>query len=304
MSLSRGYCWQMSAWADGFIAVDWGTTNRRAYLIESDGKCSAEFEDGLGILSVKRGEFESAIGDIRKRLGDRPLLLAGMVGSNRGWVEAPYVPCPAGIEELTRGLVRIGGDVVIVPGVSLSNGRCDVMRGEEVQLAGAVAAGQVPSDCLVCHPGTHNKWVEVSGGRIATFRTVMTGEMFSMLKHRSILSDLLTGRAKAGDAFRDGVRKSLLGAGLTAELFEARASFLLGRLDRADAPSLVSGLLIGEDVRTGLGTSRPSRVIVMGRPQLTSLYAAALEVAGLESERMDGEGAFIAGARKIVELMQ
>jgi 2-dehydro-3-deoxygalactonokinase len=294
----------MSAWANGFIAIDWGTTNRRAYLIQNGGECSAEFEDGLGILSVKRGEFDGAIAQIRERLGQRPLLLAGMVGSNRGWVEAPYVPCPAGIEELTRGLVRIGDDVVIVPGVALSNGRCDVMRGEEVQLAGAVAAGQVPADCLVCHPGTHNKWVDVSGGRIASFRTVMTGEVFSMLKHRSILSDLLTVRAKPGHAFRDGVRKGLSGDGLTAELFEVRASFLLGRLDRADAASLVSGLLIGEDVRVGLGTGRAPSVIVMGRPQLTSLYAAALEVAGVESERMDGEGAFIAGARKIVELMQ
>ena len=122
-------------WADGFIAVDWGTTNRRAYLIERDGQSSAEFADGRGILSVGRGEFEGAIAEIRERLGERPLLLAGMVGSNRGWVEAPYVPCPAGVDELVHGLVRVGEDVVIVPGVSLSNGRCDVMRGEEVQLA-------------------------------------------------------------------------------------------------------------------------------------------------------------------------
>jgi 2-dehydro-3-deoxygalactonokinase len=292
------------SWADGFIAVDWGTTNRRAYLMDSGGKCSAEFDDGRGILSIGRGEFEPAIEEIRERLGNRPLLLAGMVGSNRGWVEAPYVPCPAGVDELARGLVRIGDDVVIVPGVSLSNHRCDVMRGEEVQLVGAVASGEIPADCLVCHPGTHNKWVEVSGGRIATFRTVMTGELFSMLKHRSILSDLLAGRVKDGDAFREGVGKGLSGDGFTAELFETRARFLLGRLGRADAPSLVSGLLIGEDVRVGLGTRGASRVIVMGRPQLTSLYSAALQVAGVESEQKNGEGAFIAGARNIVERLQ
>jgi 2-dehydro-3-deoxygalactonokinase len=178
------------------------------------------------------------------------------------------------------------------------------MRGEEVQLAGAVASGEIPSDCLVCHPGTHNKWVEVSGGRIATFRTVMTGEMFSMLKRRSILSEVLAGRAKAGEAFSDGVRKSLSGDGLTADLFEARARFLLGRLNAADGASFISGLLIGEDVRVGLGTARGSRVIVMGRPQLTALYSAALEVAGVESERKDGEGAFIAGARSITERLK
>jgi 2-dehydro-3-deoxygalactonokinase len=290
-----------TSWADGFIAVDWGTTNRRAYLIGRDGKGSAEFEDGKGILSVGRGEFEQAIAEIRERLGDHPLLLAGMVGSNRGWVEAPYVPCPAGIDDLVRGLVRIGDDVVIVPGVSLSNGRCDVMRGEEVQLAGAIHSGEIPPDCLVCHPGTHNKWVEVAGSRIASFRTVMTGELFSMLRHRSILSDLLSGWAKPGEAFRAGVRKGLSGDGIPAELFEVRASFLLGRLAQGDGASLVSGLLIGEDVRIGLGSRRASNVIVMGSPKLTALYAEALEVAGVQSEQKDGERAFIAGSKSIVE---
>jgi 2-dehydro-3-deoxygalactonokinase len=289
------------SWADSFIAVDWGTTNRRAYLIGRSGRSEAEFEDGKGILSVKRGKFEAAIAEIRERLGEHPLLLAGMVGSNRGWVEAPYVPCPAGVDELVQGLVRIGDDVVIVPGVSLSDDRFDVMRGEEVQIAGAIGSGEIPADCLVCHPGTHNKWIEVSAGRIASFRTVMTGELFSMLRHRSILSDLLAGRAKDGEAFRSGVRLGLSGDGVTAELFEVRARYLLGQLQATDGASLVSGLLIGEDVRIGLRTNPAPRVIVMGRPQLTSLYSAALEVAGVESEQMDGEGAFIAGAAQIVE---
>jgi 2-dehydro-3-deoxygalactonokinase len=294
----------MTRWAEGFIAVDWGTTNRRAYLIEKGGKSSAEFEDGKGILSVHRGEFEAVIAEIRAKLGERPMLLAGMVGSNRGWVEAPYVPCPAAAEDLARGLVRIGADVAIVPGVSMTDGRSDVMRGEEVQLIGAIASGQIPKDCLVCHPGTHNKWVRVSNGRIASFRTVMTGELFSMLKARSILSDLLSQRVKPGEAFREGVRRGLAGTGITSELFEVRARFLLGKLDSSDGASMVSGLLIGEDVRVGLGENKESRVVVMGRPELTRLYTAALEVAEIESEALDGEGAFIAGARNIVEQMK
>jgi len=294
----------MKRWADGFIAVDWGTTNRRAYLIEKGGKSSAEFEDGKGILSVGRGEFEAAIAEIRERLGEWPMLLAGMVGSNRGWVEAPYVPCPASGEDLARALVRIGDDVAIVPGVSLGDGRPDVMRGEEVQLVGAIAAGQIPRDCLVCHPGTHNKWVRVRNGRIESFRTVMTGELFSMLKKRSILSDLLARRVTPREAFREGVARGLSGAGITSELFEVRAGFLLGQIDPADGASRVSGLLIGEDIRVGLAEKPGSRVIVMGRPELTSLYSAALEVAGVESESLDGEGAFIAGARNIVEQIQ
>lgn len=289
-------------WADGFIAVDWGTTNRRAYLIDSGGRCSEEFEDGRGILAVPSGGFEAAVQEVRDRLGERPMILGGMIGSNRGWIEAPYVPCPAGLDDLARGLAwSPDGTAAIIPGVCYSNGRADVMRGEEAQVLGAVATGDIPADCLVCHPGTHNKWIRVSDGRIESFRTVMTGEIFNLLRDRSILSDLLGGDAAPGEAFREGVRGGLSGAGVTAQLFEARARFLLGRLERTNAASFVSGLLIGEDVRVGLTENREARVIVMGRPDLTELYSLALREAGAASERVDGEQAFIAGARHIVE---
>src|SRR6185437_276327 len=158
-------------WRNGFIAVDWGTTNRRAYRLDTAGACESEFEDDQGILSIAPGGFPDAIAEIRRSLGDLPLLLAGMIGSNRGWVEAPYVPCPAGIEDLSAKLVWGGEREAIVPGISyIGDNRADVMRGEEVQLLGAVEAGWVKPDALVCHPGTHNKWVQLRGGKIQSFR--------------------------------------------------------------------------------------------------------------------------------------
>src|SRR4051794_32720651 len=154
-------------WADGFIAADWGTTNRRAYRLDGSGKCVNEFEDDQGVLSVEKGGFPAAIAQIRKRLGDAPLLLAGMIGSNRGWQEAPYVPCPAGLDDLAKALVWVGDREAIVPGVSfIGDGRADVMRGEEVQLLGGIAAGLIDPDALVCHPGTHNKWAMLRNGGI------------------------------------------------------------------------------------------------------------------------------------------
>jgi 2-dehydro-3-deoxygalactonokinase len=290
-------------WADSFIAADWGTTNRRAYLIDSSGNCVREMEDGKGVLSVSAGGFPDAIAEIRRELGDKPLLLAGMVGSNRGWVEAPYVPCPAGMEELVRGLVRPSEREAIVPGVSfLGDGRADVMRGEEVQLLGAVAAGDIPSDCLVCHPGTHNKWVRVENGRIARFRTVMTGELFNILKKHSILADLLTDEAQPDEAFRRGVLHALGHDDLPAELFSIRARVLLGQASREETPSYASGLLIGSDVRIGLA-GHDGDVIVMARPELTRLYAAAIEEAGRRPIELDGEQSFLAGITKIAEMI-
>lgn len=291
-------------WADGFIAVDWGTTNRRAYLVEADGRCSNEFEDDKGVLSVPAGGFESAVAEIRARLGGKPMLLAGMVGSNRGWIEVPYAHCPAGVSDLAQQLLwSPDGSAALVPGVAYLNERADVMRGEEVQILGAAAAGEIPPDCLVCHPGTHNKWIELRENRIHAFRTVMTGELFNLLRDNSILSDLLQADVEPGEPFREGVRRGLAGAALTAELFETRARVLLGRSRAEDGGPFVSGLLIGHDLRTGLERRAALPVMVMGRPELTELYAAALSEAGVDASQMDGEQAFLAGARRIVELI-
>jgi len=292
-------------WAEGFIAVDWGTTNRRAYAIGAGGQCTGEFADGLGILSVPAGGFESALAEICEKLGDRPMILAGMIGSNRGWIEVPYVRCPAGLDELAQAIVRSPeGSAVLVPGVAYEDSRVDIMRGEEVQILGAAADGEIPQDCLVCHPGTHNKWIRLEAGRIVSFRTVMTGELFNLLKAKSILSDLLSQQVTLGDAFLSGVREGLAGTGVTTELFETRARVLLGRTPAEDGASFISGLLIGEDVRVGLAGHPGVRVVAIGRPDLTALYAAALKEAGVEAEQASGEHAFIAGAKQIVELIQ
>jgi 2-dehydro-3-deoxygalactonokinase len=289
-------------WADGFIAVDWGTTNRRAYLIDSADKRTQEFEDGKGILSLSQGDFPGAIAEIRQRLGDKPLLLAGMVGSNRGWKEARYVPCPVGMDELAARLVWAGEREAIVPGVSyLGDGRADVMRGEEVQLLGAVATGLVESDALVCHPGTHNKWTVLHNAQIQSFRTVMTGELFSLLKEHSILADLLKGEVADNDVFRNAAREAIFQEMLPAELFSVRARVLLGQMKREDAASYASGLLIGTDVRIGLSVPTAAQVLVMGRPDLTRLYVAALAEAKREAVELDGEQCFLAGIQEIAK---
>ncbi|HEX6740293.1 MAG TPA: 2-dehydro-3-deoxygalactonokinase [Sphingomicrobium sp.] len=291
-------------WAEGFIAVDWGTTNRRAYRIDSSGERRDEFEDSKGVLSIPSGAFPAAVAEIRDRLGDRPMLLAGMIGSNRGWVEAPYVPCPAGIDALADKLVWAGEREAVVPGVSyVGDNRADVMRGEEVQLLGAVAAGLVDPDALVCHPGTHNKWVELRGGRIHSFRTVMTGELFNLLKEHSILSDLLGGEVGLNDAFCAAARYAVDNEALPAELFAVRARVLLGQANKVDAASYTSGLLIGTDVRIGLSYPTAAEVVVIGRPDLTRLYAAAIAQAGRSATELDGERCFLAGSARIAETM-
>ena len=178
------------------------------------------------------------------------------------------------------------------------------MRGEEVQLFGAVAAGLIPGDAIVCHPGTHNKWVSLVDGRVERFRTVMTGEIFNRLRDGGILSEFLTGEVAVDDAFMAGVKRGLTAPPLTAELFSIRARVLLDDLPRESAPSFTSGLLIGIDLAVGVALSPGSEIAVMGGPELTNLYCAAASEAGMSTVRIDGGQAFLAGALAIARTLQ
>lgn len=288
-------------WHDGFIAVDWGTTNRRAWMVEPDGTAHDLLEDGLGVLKVEPGGFPKEIAAIRERHGARPMLLAGMIGSNRGWIEAAYVPAPATLDQIIAAMHWPEDGVSIVPGVSYRAGRdADVMRGEEVQIFGARATGLVPPDGLLCHPGTHAKWVRIRDDAIGPFRTVMTGELFSTLARHGILMDRLQGEVSTSDNFRAGAEHGLACDDLSAELFSIRARYLLN-VGECDDASYASGLLIGADVRIGLAFGGEGPVALVGRPDLTALYAEALKLAGRKSAEIDGERAFLLGAHAIAE---
>jgi 2-dehydro-3-deoxygalactonokinase len=177
------------------------------------------------------------------------------------------------------------------------------MRGEEVQAIGAVAAGLVPPDVLICHPGTHAKWIRVEGGRITAFRTMMTGEFFSLLKDHSILADQLQGEiAATSPGFSEGTLLGLLDTPLLAALFGVRARHLLGE-GGADGAAYASGLLIGSDVRAGLGLHRAEQIALVGRPDLCALYAAVLGKTGHEAVEIAGAEAFLAGMQLLTELI-
>lgn len=283
-----------------FVAVDWGTTNRRAYLIR-DGGVVETVRDGLGIKSVEAGGFEAAATAVRAQFGNFPMLLAGMVGSNRGWSDAGYVPCPATLPELAAALHVVAERVAIVPGVkSVSGARGDVMRGEEVQLLGAVAGGLAPGDALLCQPGTHCKWARMTDGALTGFSTAMTGEMFALLRDHALIGAAMQGGdVTDGPAFRDGVARAGEGDLLTA-LFGVRPSSLLGLREDRDAAAYVSGLLIGGDVHAQVAAGQT--VHVLADPALGALYAAAIDLVGGRTVAVDSHDAFVAGITRIWEL--
>lgn len=292
-------------WNDKYIAVDWGTTNRRAWLVDGYGNVAAQFADDLGLMAVRAGGFEAAAAEIRQKLGPWPMLLAGMVGSDKGWRQAPYVDCPASPKMLADNIVWLTDNHTgIVPGVCQYSGHPDVMRGEEVQAIGAVKGGLVAPDAYICHPGTHAKWIRLDQGDIVGFTTMMTGELFNLLRTGSILSPQMQSEAVDGDPFRAGLNAALNGTSLSSALFTVRAQYLLSNAP-GDGASYASGLLIGSDVREGLAQASSSEdIALIGRADLTRLYALAIESAGHRCQLIDGDRAFLAGIAAIIPYLE
>jgi 2-dehydro-3-deoxygalactonokinase len=226
--------------------------------------------------------------------GEDRVILSGMIGSRQGWIEAPYLPCPAGPVELAGALVDIGFDwaqLKLVPGLSGTDeaGVAEVMRGEETQVLGV--APLLRDGGIACLPGTHSKWVRVTGGRIVGFTTHMTGETFGALRGHTILGRMMRDGPADGPSFDAGVARSGDPGGLLHHLFGVRALALADRLAEADAPAYLSGILIGHEVRAALAQAAGAVVQVIGAPELTALYARTIAACGGYAERHDGEAA-------------
>ncbi|MEO0487497.1 MAG: 2-dehydro-3-deoxygalactonokinase [Pseudomonadota bacterium] len=283
-----------------WIAVDWGTSHLRAWAMDTSGTqlWSGSSDQGMGVLAP--AQFEDALLDVvGPVLGDAPVdvVACGMVGSRQGWVEAPYAatPCPA----LPTGFARPTTQhpllrVHVIPGVK-QEANPDVMRGEETQIAGFLALN--PGwDGVLCLPGTHTKWAQVSAGEIVSFRTFMTGELFALLGERSVLRHSVADTGWDDAAFEEAVSTTMSKPeSFAAQLFSLRAGHLLNGLEGAAARARLSGLLIGAE----LAAARPywlgQQVAVVGAPAMSRIYGAALEAQGGPAMIADGARMTLAG---------
>jgi 2-dehydro-3-deoxygalactonokinase len=275
------------------IAVDWGTSALRGALLDEAGEVIEEKSAPLGILNVPNGDFAGVFASLfaewMKPAGTR-CLISGMAGSRQGWVEAPYIACPAGPADLARHLHWIERDrIAIVPGLSDTRADVpDVMRGEEVQIFGAMRSSGL-ADGLFVLPGTHSKWATVRDGRITGFRTFMTGEVYGLFGRHSILARTLDADAPLDAmAFRHGVTQAGNGEGLLHNAFGVRALALFGRLSPAESASYLSGLLIGEELGRQM-LPQDGEVVVIGAPALVERYALALGERGAKVRAFGAE---------------
>jgi 2-dehydro-3-deoxygalactonokinase len=262
------------------IGIDWGTSSFRAYRLGADGTVIDQIASDAGILHVADGRFAETLHaaiDPWLAIGETRVLMSGMIGSRQGWVEAPYLVCPAGPAVIAANLTPVafdGASLRIVPGLIATDagGTPEVMRGEETQIFGARATG------LVCLPGSHAKWAEVAEAEITGFETYLSGEAFAALRAGTILGRMMTDAPDDAAAFARGIARSGDTGHLLHQLFGVRTLGLTGQLAADASASYLSGLLIGHEVRAAMPAG--AHVTLIGSTALCELYTSAIAALG------------------------
>jgi 2-dehydro-3-deoxygalactonokinase len=291
------------------IGLDWGTSSLRAYLLGPHGELIDRRAEGWGIQHLPEGGYAAAFRGIAGEWLDRwpalPVLAAGMVGSRNGWREVPYVACPADPSSIASGLVAFDsgcGTIHLVPGLMQGGPLPDVMRGEEMQIVGALAMQPALAErSLLVLPGTHCKWATIEQGSVVRFTTYLTGELFAMLRDHSIVGrPAKEARARDGApgfdelAFTRGIKmaRDSGAAGVASRLFTTRSLFLTGDIKATQTLDYLSGLLIGEEIRSatvGLTDAAWPAIVLLGDPTLCERYRLALATFGIDTVKVLNE---------------
>ncbi|MEO8883300.1 MAG: 2-dehydro-3-deoxygalactonokinase [Devosia sp.] len=294
-----------------WVAVDWGTSNLRAWGIGLDGGTTFAKSSPEGMGKLAPEAFAGVLsGLVAGELpADRPaidVLICGMAGARQGWLEAPYLEAPADLGGLGFAAVHPAMpdsplSPSILPGVCQKlTGAEDVMRGEETQLLGlSTLIPEFTGTAIL--PGTHSKWVAVAGRRIERFATIMTGELYEVLRTHSVLRLSLAGDLDSPD--RDDGLAAGLEAGieapqkLSAMLFKVRAGSLLSGRTPAWCAGYLSGLLIGAEIGGQRDWLGEGEIPLIGSAALCGLYAKGLALIGAQSRIIDATEATLAGLK-------
>jgi len=291
-----------------WIAVDWGTSNLRCWAMDAEGAVLAENASDEGMSNVAPNDFETTLlSHIAPWLGgpQTPVVACGMVGARQGWAEAPYsaVPCaPVGrVINVPCKDSRI--TMHILPGLKQMKS-ADVMRGEETQIAGFLSM-RPDYDGILCLPGTHTKWAHISAGEVVSFQTFMTGELFDMLSHVSVLRHSVEDSAGIDlESFAIAIDETVSRPeAIARQLFKIRAADLLHGVGPSVSRGRLSGLLLGMELAAAKPYWLGQPVMLIGAPGLNTLYANALGAQGLEAPQYSADEMTLRGLARAYQEM-
>ena len=286
---------------DHFVSIDWGTTNFRIRVIDTSTlKVQELIESAKGVKEVysdwlKKGgsqqdfyldflieELSSLTSIISE---SAPIMISGMASSSIGLKELPYAKLPFNIDGNSLNVEKLlskklSNPIYLVSGVRSNS---DVIRGEEVQIVGLSNLIEPSKQNVFILPGTHSKHIVCENNEVIDFKTYMTGEIFEVISEHTILKNSIeTGMLdqEALLAFENGVREAQNGVSILNSLFKVRTNALFGELKNQQNFYFLSGLLIGEELKS-LASHKESKLHLCAGGQLFKLYKTAIEVLGL-----------------------
>ena len=289
-----------------FVICDWGSSHMRAALVTREEVLygPVRSDRGAKALAGRSEDYRAELSRILDELGlsfDAKIRISGMAGSKLGWRETDYLPTPVGVVDFARHYWEVPdfSGLRLYGGVSHENpdGSMEVMRGEEFQIFGLL--GIFPEAEVVCLPGTHSKWVRIDEGKIASFQTVMTGDLFHALSEATIFREQITSRRYVESAFLAGCSLAMDGNSLD-DLFKLRSAFVFSKIRGDEFHSFLSGFLIANELR--YVAPNGTTVFLCGAEPLVDRYALALETMGIRSELVEGWVAVTRGHQALLSI--
>ncbi|HCR9767768.1 TPA: 2-dehydro-3-deoxygalactonokinase [Citrobacter koseri] len=293
--------------SENFIAVDWGSSNLRLWVYQK-GSCVWRHASHDGVINHHAGQFKdiwlTLLEQCPHTLADNTtVIMSGMIGSNIGWVDSHYLLCPVSLRTLSQHLTQVHDaghlPVFIIPGLQLAGSEtCNVMRGEETQLLGALS-----ENSWYAFPGTHSKWVRMENDTVRDFQTIMTGEFFHLLTRHSIVGKHATVQQHNVDAFLAGAKRGQHENCLSRGVFDLRARTLSHILPQDALFDALSGLLIGHEIAQMLqhyAIPAHEEIVLVGSDELLVRYQTVFQLFGQRCRLLNGETAFINGIRSVL----
>ena len=283
-----------------WIAIDWGTTNFRAWIIKNN-KILKEINRPHGIKNIPNKNFEDILNKnikIPKKNNRKiKIISCGMIGSKQGWLDTGY---EKNLNLTKNNLVKVKTknkniDFYIVKGLSQKQ-PYDVIRGEETQVLGYLESDKKFSG-FICLPGTHSKWIKITKGKLINFKTYMTGELFEIISRNSILKYSINDKKINLKIFKNSVLLSQKKYfNLFEYLFEFRSRSLLTKKKYYPKSELLA-YLIGNEIKSNINKLRNFKVIIIGSDYNSKLYSQAMQILKIDNKIINSKNITINGLR-------
>ena len=283
-----------------WIAIDWGTSNFRAWFIKKD-KVLKEINKPHGIKNILSKNFEDILVtniELPKKNSRKiNIISCGMIGSKNGWCDTGYA---RNLSLKKKNLVKINTknknlNFYIVRGLSQKK-PYDVIRGEETQVLGYLHRNKKFTG-FICLPGTHSKWIKIKKGKLINFKTYMTGELFEVISKNSILKHSMNDKKINKNIFENSVILSQKkNFNLFDNLFEFRSRNLLSK-KRYYPKSELLAYLIGNEIKSNISNIKGCKIIIIGSDYNSNLYSNAMQILKIKNTIVDSKDITITGLK-------